>query len=387
MASMLWKADFCLVCRNMRLKDIFRALRSIWLVNGDRKIAAKSSDAFVLGSQMAQAMEAQKQHDSQRCVQQSPLADLRYSREECRLWRWSESGVDISVEKIVIDFANSAPTQRNTMRDSMTMDDFYTLLTFARRCALSSLRTGEAYKIEMALTALAMIDLARVDWRDLLVASRLVRYAGQRLDAPPKDIVTRTAQMAEPKTAESLLVDGTARINLSESCGYKEIVTSEGVALYQTGYKRFAPKANLAETAFAVAVALEDNDYEISDIEVASDIPMIWLDNHERSPIAKMVGNMSGCARIHGSPRSDTHPLSSGQFLLVFVAEASSEEDATEIAVVAQNSSNPESTQLGIASGKLCVVIIQGSCMTETLPMEDALSLERLRIVLERLLR
>jgi len=270
----------------MDFRDIFRALRSIWLVNGDRKISAKSSDTFVLGSQMAQASDAQERHDNQLGVPPSPLADLRYSDVECRLWRWSESGVDISVEKIVTGFANSAEPQRNIMRDSMTMDDFYTLLTFERRCALSSLRTGETYKIEMALTAIAMIELARVDWRDLLVASRLIRYVGQRLDAPLKDIVTRTAQMAEPKTAEALLVDGTARINLSESCGYKEVVTSEGVALYQTGYKSFAPKAHLAETAFAVAVALEDNDYEISDIEVASDIPLIWLDTDERSPIA-----------------------------------------------------------------------------------------------------
>lgn len=344
----------------MDFRDIFRALRSIWLVNGDRKIAAKSSDTFVLGSQIAQAIEAQERHDNQQGVQHSLLADLRYSDAECRLWRWSESGVDISVEKIVTGFANSAPAQRNIMRDSMTMDDFYTILTFARRCALSSLRTGETYKIEMALTAMAMIELARVDWRDLLVASRLVCYAGQRLDAPLKDIVTRTAHMAEPKTKEALLVDGTARINLSESCGYKEFVTPEGVALYQTGYKRFAPKANLAEIAFAVAVALEDNDYDISDIEVASDIPLIWLDSDERSPIAKLAGNIAGCVRIHGAPRSDPDPLTSGQSLLVFLAEASSEQDAREIASAAQNSSNPESTRIGVASGSFAQLPFSG---------------------------
>lgn len=282
MAGMLWKADLRLVCSHMDFRDIFRALRSIWLASGERTIAANSSDTVVLGSQMAQAIEAQEQHDILRGAQPSPLAELRYSDVECRLWRWSESSVDISIEKIVADFANFSEPQRNNMRNSITIDDFYTLLTFARRCALSSLRTGETYKIEMALTAMAMIELARVDWRDLLVASRLVRYAGQRLDAPLKDILTRTAQMAEPKTAEALLVDGTARINLFESCGYQEVVTSEGVALFQTGYKRFAPKANLAEIAFAVAVALVESDYETSDIEVASDIPLIWLVSRDR---------------------------------------------------------------------------------------------------------
>lgn len=370
----------------MDFRDIFRALRSIWLVDGDRKIAAKSSDTVVLGSQIAQAIDAQERHDNQGGVQHSPLADLRYSDVECRLWRWSESGVDISVEKIVIDFTNSGEPQRNIVRDSMTMDDFYTLLTFARRCALSSLRTGETYKIEMALTAMAMIELARVDWRDLLVASRLVRYAGQRLDAPLKDIVTRTAQMAEPKTAEALLADGTASINLSESCGYKEVATSEGIALFGTGYKRFAPRANLEEIAFSVAVALEDNDYEISDIEVASDIPLIWLDSDERSPIAKLAGNIAGCVRIHGAPRSDPDPLTSGQSLLVFLAEASIEQDAQEIASAAQNSSNAESTRIGVASSRLFAVTIQRSFMADTSPLEDSLSLERLRPVFDQYL-
>jgi len=181
-------------------------------------------------------------------------------------------------------------------------------------------------------------------------------------------------------------VDGTARINLSESCGYKGVVTSEGVALYQTGYKRFAPKANLTEIAFAVAVALEDNDYEISDIEVASDIPLIWLDTDERSPIAELARNIAGCVRIHGAPRSDPDPLTSGQSLLVFLAEASSEQDAREIASAAQNSSNPESTRIGVASGRLCAVTIQRSCMADTSPLEDALSLERLRPVFDRCL-
>lgn len=336
---------------------------------------------------MAQAIEAQEKHDSQRGVQHSPIADLRYSDAECRLWRWSESGVDISVEKIVADFVNFAEPQRNITRNSINIDDFYTLLTFARRSALSSLRTGETHKIEMAFTAIAMIELARVDWRDLLVASRLVRYAGQRLDAPLKDIVTRAAQMAEPKTAEALLLDGSGRINLSESCGYQEVVTSEGVALFQTGYMRFASKANLAEIAFAIAVALEDSDYEISDIELASDIPLIWFDSHERSPIGKMVGKISGCVRIHGAPRSDPDPLSSGQSLLVFLAETSSENDAREIAMAAQNSSNPESTQIGVASGRLCAVTIQRSCMADTSPLEDSSSLERLRPVFDQCLR
>lgn len=355
-------------------------------VSAKDKNGIESSGVVELGTQMAQASAAQRRHEERHGVLNSPLADLRYSSVENRLWRWVDSPVDSPIETVVTDFAALSEAERNSLRDNLSMDDFYTLLTFARRRALAVLRGTGARQIESAFVSLAMIDLERVDWRDLLVANSLLCYAGERIGAPVGGLVSRTIQLAESKSAEVLMRQRTTRIDLAKSCGYREVCTSEGVALFETRYVRFSPKADLEEIAFDSAIALENNGYEIESISLASDLPLTWLNGRDGSAIAKMAGGLSGCVAIHGVPRADPAPKSSGQMLLVFLGEAASERDAREIAVAAENASRSQRTELGLASGRVCAVIIQSSWMTDTPPMEDARSLERLRNVFERLL-
>lgn len=370
----------------MGLIDWFRALRP-FSPKPDRGVPDDvPTDSFVLGMPMAQAMEAQRQHDRQRASSLSPLADLRYSDAECRLWRWTDSSLDSAIEAVVAEFARLAPSEREAMRDSLTLEDFYTLLTFVQRCVLVALRTGDSDRIPVAFTAIAMVARARVDWRDLPVAIWLARYACQRLNAPVADISARAAKLAEPETASALLADRNKPVNLAEACGYREVVTSEGVALFRTSYERFSPTADIAAMAFAAALALEAEGYAISDIELATDVPLVWLNADEGSRLAQMVGRFSGCASIHGVPTSDPQPESSGQSLLVFLAEAAGESDARDVARAAQGASDAGRTVLGLASGRLCAVIIQRSFMAGTPPIEESGSLERLRPVIAPLL-
>ena len=287
-----------------------------------RKVAAKdkngtgSSGVVELGMQIAQASAAQRRHEETHGAPNSPLAGSHYSSIENRLWRWVDSPIDSRIEPVVADFAVLGEAERNSVRDSLSMDDFYTLLAFARRRALAVLRGSEIRQIEPAFVSLAMIDIERVDWRDLLTANSLVCYAGDRIGAPVADFVSRTIQLSEQKTAEALMRQRTTRIDLAQSCGYREVRTSEGVALFDTGYEHFAPKADLIKSAFEIAVALDADGYEISSVEVACDLPLIWLSANEGSPISEVVQAFSGCVSISGVPRADLTPKVSGQSLL-----------------------------------------------------------------------
>jgi hypothetical protein len=350
------------------------------------KNGTEPSGVVEIGTQMAQASAAQRRHEEVHGALKSPLAGLRYSSIENRLWRWVDSPTDDRIEPVVTDFSVLGEGERNSVRNSLSMDDFYTLFAFAQRRALAVLRGGEARQIEPAFISLAMVDLDRIDWRDLLVTNSLLCYAGERSGAPVADLVSRTIQLAERKTADALMTQRTARIDLAASCGFREVPTSEGVALFDTGYERFSPNADLERIAFESAVALEENGYEIEDISLASDLSLAWLDGSDGSSIARMARRLSGCVSIHGLPRADPDPMSSGQALLVFIGEAASEADAREIAAAAENASSLQQTELGVASRRLCAVIIQWSWMADTPPMESARSLERLRGVFERLL-
>jgi hypothetical protein len=345
-----------------------------------------SSGVVELGTQMAQASAAQRRHEKTHGAPSSPLADLRYSSIENRLWRWVDSPIDSRIEAVVTEFATLGEAERNSMRDSLSMDDFYTLFTFARRRALAVLRGSEAGQIETAFVSIAMIDLERVDWRDLIVANSLLCYAGERIGAPVADLVSRTIQFAEPKTAEALVRQRTTRIDLAQSCGYREVRTSEGVALFETGYEHFSPQADLERIAFESAVVLENNGYEIEDISLASDLPLTWLDGDDGSAIAKVVRSLSGCVAISHASLSLAASPKKTRSDWPDVFGAGSARGTPCIATAAENASSSQRTELGLASRRICAVIIQHSWMADTPPMEDAHSLERLRGVFERLL-
>lgn len=315
------------------------------------------------------------------------MAHLRYSDEESRFWRWTDSAIDGAIETIVADFAELSPPECEAVRDSLTLDDFYTLITFASRCALLALRTGETDRIGLAFTATAMVASARVDWRDLLAAIWLTRYAGQRLNASVVDIAGRTARLAEPDTAKALQWDSNKRVKLAEACGFREIVTSQGVALFSSGYKRFSPKADLPGIGFAAALTLEGEGYTVNVIEVATDLPLVWVNSREGSALERMVRQFSGCVSIHGVPNAELASGDSGQFLLVFLAEAASSSDAQKVAQAAAQATNADCTIIGLASGRLCAVFIQRSCLVDIPPLADVRSLERLRPLIEPLLR
>src|SRR5437588_2873951 len=97
-------------------------------VSAKDKNGAGSSDAFVIGTQFARASAAQRRHEETHGAPNSPLADLHYSSIEDRLWRWVDSPIDCRIEPVVMQFAALAAAERNSVRTSLSMDDFYTLL-------------------------------------------------------------------------------------------------------------------------------------------------------------------------------------------------------------------------------------------------------------------
>jgi hypothetical protein len=218
----------------MGFKDLFRALRRPKSPAEGIAPVSGSSATSVIGTQSAQSTAAEQSRDEARADQPSPLVNLRYSNRDNRLWRWAESPVDHEIETIVANFAGLGQAERKVLRDSLTIDDYREILTFARRRALGTLRSGNPAIIAPAFNALAMIDYDRIDWRDLVIASKLARYAALRLRMPVDDIVRSASQMAEPGIAQVLLSDQETRIDLARSCGYREIGTSAGIALFET---------------------------------------------------------------------------------------------------------------------------------------------------------
>lgn len=369
----------------MRLRNLLEAIRSGKWIPFTSRERTDASEPFEIGRQLSDALAAQRRLDETQDEHlPSPMADHRYSSAECRLWRWKDSAVDGGIEAEVESFGRLGPADRIAMRKRLTLDDFYALLTFSRRCVLASLRNNDASKLGVAFGAMAMIEMERIDWRDFVIAERLASYAGQRLHAPMESIVRNAIQMAEPEVAAALSSNRTRPIDIEATCGYREVRTPEGLALFDTSHARYRPKVDLAQLAFASALTLEDKGYQIDSIDLAVDLPPVWLNSARGSRLTKTIEKFSGCVSLHGVLRADPEPRHSGQFLLVFLAEAASEQDALEIASAAD--SNSEQSAIALTLGRIVAVIIQSSWMADTPPMEDRSSLERLRPIFEQLL-
>jgi hypothetical protein len=92
------------------------------------------------------------------------------------------------------------------MRSAMTDDDFYTLIFFARRSAVTALRANDFDTARLAMVALAVIDSARVDPRDILWAAAIARHTMHRVNPTTEAArsISAAAELAEPDTAQLL---------------------------------------------------------------------------------------------------------------------------------------------------------------------------------------
>ena len=352
-----------------------------------RKLAGRrGGEAMVLGQELADAQEAEARH-ADHALGPSPMAGLSYPPSAVRLWRWEESPVDPAIAALTLEFAGLPASARAQMRASLAMDDFYELLTFTRRSALAALRSGNAAPLAPAFTALAMIEQARIDWRDLTVAAGLVCGAGRIVGAPVPGWVDRAAALAEPECAQTLLAFRTSKPDLAATCGLIAVETAEGVVLFDSGFGRYAPRADLAGMALACAQGLEAQGYTIESITLACDLPPVWLGAAEGSRLGRIAESLAGCVSISGSPQADPSPWAPDQHLLVFLAEARKPDEAAEIARAAQERRDSDCSQIGVASDKLCAVVIQRSVLVDTPPRESPEDLERLRPLLEGQMR
>lgn len=345
----------------------------------------KGKATVVLGTEVAHARAAQARHAADRASGPSPMADIRYPAAATRLWRWIESPVDAAIELLVSEYAVLPRTDRDNLRSVMTMDDFYELLTFSRRTCLAALRSGTASQMDAAFTALAMIDRERIDWRDLALAAGIVCHTAGRFGLSVTACADRAAQMAAPDTAAEILAVSKGRTDRLTSWGYREVATAAGVVMLGASYHPYAPQADLAALALTLVDGLESEGYLIEDIELGVQLPPVWLGEDYGSRLARKLETLRGCVVIRGVPQAFPDPWKQeGQQLLIFLAEARSVPDAGAIAQAAQLRGHGGSSQIGVASGKLCAVLIQNSFMADTKPLETGTALERLRPLLER---
>ena len=92
---------------------------------------------------------------------------------------------DRILQELCSSFAKKSPGERSSFRAAVSLEEFYTLIEFARRAAVFSLRRNDSHILQGGLTALAMIEAERTDSRDILIALALLHHSAVRIGMNP----------------------------------------------------------------------------------------------------------------------------------------------------------------------------------------------------------
>ena len=336
---------------------------------------------IVLGAPFAAARAMERARLASGSAGPSPLSGRAYDpeRDEFDLGAVVYAPLDTEVESVVKAWRDSGPDGREELRRSLSLEDNYTLIQFAKRMAARALNQPSPEPCEHGLLALAMIDESRIDPRDAAWAAGLLNHAGRNR---PAILFERAIALATPGMGE-LLRQG--RDSTLEDWGYCELKTSTGIGLVQCGSSRYNPSVDLADVAGRVGARVLSSRY-VLEIEVATELPAIWFDRDGRKHAAETLERSLGVVLIRGTLRRG-FGNTAGQMLLTWIVELTSPNDCAQLVSDVGNGSAHEGRYVvAVSAGRLFALCVAGSFQQGVEPYESQAALteiaERTRVEL-----
>lgn len=344
-----------------------------------RWLRRRARREVVLGTQLAAANAAEERH-RQRVSSRSPLEGVAYDvqRGELSMFRFVTTATDEQVAAVAMGARELRGDDLSDVRGSLTQDDLYTLLAFVRRVTVRALR-GDAELLVAGWTALGLVDVERVDWRDAAVAASLLAYGSARAGSDLRELVAGASALSEPPMTAILRAHAVSANGEVSVGGYREISTAEGAAFVADHGEPYAPTTDLLGMAAAVCDGIEDDEYRVTGITTGTGIPAVWLPGMNRATAEAVAKKVRGCVSISGTPRSEATSVFPDQTLLVYIAECPSKDEAERLASAARQSASSDVAEIAICSETLTLIAVARSTVKGVAPVETTASLERFR--------
>jgi len=326
-------------------------------------LRARKNKPYVLGEEYAKAVALEQQRKQSGDGRKSPMPAGEYDqwRGEDGLINPVKNSLDSELGALCQKFAKSDAQARADMRTSISMDEFYTLLTFSQRAAVFAMRERDVNWVNNGLTAIAMIEAKRTDARDILMALSLLYHSAKRIGANADQLFRDTAKLSEPSVATLLtgFVDRPAdEKDIRASWGFDEVETSGGLGFIGWGNEAYQPTGDLKRVAIEIADLVAKDKYRASSVEVASELPAVWLKSAENPSVESVLKKVRAGASIHGNLRPNEHPTYKSQVLMIFLVEMDDERAAQELQEMSRKKKPANYSMVGVSNGKLfCLVI------------------------------
>ncbi len=339
-------------------------------------------EVVVIGREQAAALLAEQRHQQAReGGPSSPLEGVGYD-----LWaghhdllRFADAAADETVRALVSRYGGTDADERAGIRAALTMDDFYTLCAFARRCAVRALRARDAQLAADAVTAMALIDRERIDWRDILWTLGLATHALRSLTADADSVLRRARDMAEPEVQELLerFIEASDEDAELANWGYMEVESPAGPGFVGRGLADYAPTYDLIDLASRIADVIESDTYRVSSISAGEELPAVWLPGAAAAESEPLVEACRGCVTLHAVLDPDAHPSSDAQGFYVFVVETRDAADARRLHDWAATTAGSSHHALRVRRGPLLCLVVARSQVVGVEPFETDRTMAR----------
>ena len=309
-----------------------------------------------------------------------PDGNYDFWRGETYLINPAPSALDSTLRKLCQSFAKSGAKSRAKTRASISMDEFYTLLTFSKRASVFGIRERNAAWLVDGLTALSMIELDRVDFRDVIVSVSLLHHSAVRIGQNANQLLSDAAALSEPKVSE-LIKDFINRPPedkvLRAKWGYDEVETRDGIGFIGWEFNVYNPTYDLKKIAVDLAEYIAADKYQPDFVSIATDLPDYWLRTKDSSSLDKSLLAVRGGASVSGKLRPNEHPDHESQMFTVFLVEVADESVAKTLLELSKKKKHADYCMLGLAEGKLFCLVVARSLVTGKKAFESSDSLAR----------
>lgn len=351
----------------------------------------KKQGQIVLGEEFAKAKQAEEARKRKGGTENSPMPAGEYDR-----WRGEESLVnptknsfDSELSDLCQKFATSDSKTRAAMRNAISMDEFYTLLTFSKRAAVFAIREQSVEWIKNGLTAVAIIEAERIDYRDTLMSVPLLYHSAKRIGANADQLFREAAELCEPNVKE-LLIGFINRSDeekdLRSSWGYDEVETAGGVGFIGWEFEEYNPTHDLKKIVLELGEVIAKDKYQPS-LDVASSLPPVWLQSKENPTLESVLKKVRGGASISGDLRPNEHPSHISQALMLFLVEMEDSRSAQELLEMSKKKRPDDYSMLGVAEGKLFCLVVGRSIQQGVASFETPEKLKRFAVPVAEVLK
>jgi hypothetical protein len=290
----------------------------------------------------------------------SPLSGITYGQRDLDLARFVDCAADGAVAQAVTRFIAADGPEQYAIRDSLSDGDMYTMRAFSRRRAVAALRSKSVDLATQGLLAIALIDYARIDFRDMSVD--LPHYALHKVGGDAEKVLMRGAAISEPGTARlfALASDRAWEPRSLAQCLELVVRSRYGLGLMETWSHRFDLTSALPVRAIEMADLIDSTThYQTTSIVAGLELPTIWLEGSESPARTKAAAHtVQACVSLN----ADFGGLRfSGPRLLIFIAEGIDNQHSAELARMACAATRSGQLQAAAAHGKRVLIVNAGS--------------------------